>query len=861
MRKKPVLLLLFCSLLLSAAAHLFFLQEWAKGQFMIGPNDGLSQIIPFKMFIYDQYKQGNFFYSWGFGLGGGFYSQLAYYFSTSLFFFFTVCLVGLLELLQIISPPDIFFWAHAAIVASIVRLSVILLVSTFVYQSFNLPVTAAFSGAAVYGLSIMYFRHAVFWEFFADAMLWVPFLVFSIEKIIREGRPVFFIATFSLMLINNFYFAYVNLIFVIIYLLFRWLLPLSKQELPKKKQLLLVVKSGLISFCISAVSFIPAAYGFFNNERPSYQQEIPLFSFDDNLLFSSRFIILPALFSVFLFMRSFYKNRVFAFFACLSFFLVLLHFSPLAASAFNGFSAPQYRWEYILSFSAGGAVAVGLTLLRKVSLYEVITSIIATLFVYGLFGVLQQKLPIASGQLNKLLMFILLLLLITVVAVFVCSWKKNQQAFFLLQAWILLSGVLVVNVYQKYAVYDYSVHQVSSAFLKSDAYNSKEQQQLIEKIKKQEGNSLVRIDWMAKLRNNTPIVQQFNGTSLYSSIFNQELLFFYWHDLQVDMSRESVSRYATLGNRANLHSLLRANYWIREKKKSSQAPYGFVLVDESEHYVVYKNTLPLPFIRTAKHVFSETDLKSASPLDREHAMLTGVVLNRKSSTKLPKEKNHIGTTGIKEVGAFYGNGRLVVTEKIGGIDLIPDPSFSKTGDFYIHLFVKNFEGKGFPLKVNEYRTTRKHNKSIYKTGLNNLVIRVPKKEKISIRVPKGTYELKNIELYEENYQELKTASEKSKNEPLFKWKKNVLTLSFNNQTKEKYMVLPIPYEKGWELRINGDKTPIDQANYAWTGFALKKGINHIQLVYYPPYFRLAFFLTLAGIVSAILFLKKADTNR
>ena len=65
----------------------------------------------------------------------------------------------------------------------------------------------------------------------------------------------------------------------------------------------------------------------------------------------------------------------------------------------------------------------------------------------------------------------------------------------------------------------------------------------------------VRIDWFAPTRNNTPIVQEFNGMSVYSSILNKHLLHFYYEDLQIDMPFESVSRYAS-GVRTNLYSLL-----------------------------------------------------------------------------------------------------------------------------------------------------------------------------------------------------------------------------------------------------------------------------------------------------------------
>ena len=36
------------------------------------------------------------------------------------------------------------------------------------------------------------------------------------------------------------------------------------------------------------------------------------------------------------------------------------------------------------------------------------------------------------------------------------------------------------------------------------------------------------------------------------------------------------------------------------------------------------------------------------------------------------------------------------------------------------------------------------------------------------------------------------------------------------------MILPVPYEKGWELTVNGHQTDIEQANYAFIGFPIEK---------------------------------------
>jgi uncharacterized membrane protein YfhO len=853
-----MMLVLISSMLLSAAAHFFFLQEWFHGRFMVGPNDGLSQMAPFKTFIYENYKQGNFFYSWEFGLGGGFYSQLAYYFSTSIVFLVTAGVVFFMESVHIISPPDLLFWINATIIVSILRLSLILMAATVVYRYMKINTLAAFTGAVVYGLSVMYFRHVIFWEFFADAMLWVPLLVLGVEKIIREEKPGWFIFTVSFMLISNFYFAYINLIFLLIYVLFRWMIPLTEGELHKWKQLKIFFVSGLISFCMSAVSFIPAVYGYLNNYRPSYRKEISLVDFSDNILFSSRYVILPAICIVFLLTVSFYRHRVFKLFAYLSLLFVVLHFSPLVGSAFNGFSAPQYRWEYLLSFTAGGLAAAGLHHVKQENSRWILASVGGAVVLYIFSAYSEQNVLMPSVQVSAIFM----MLSITIVLILLFIWKKKNSFMVMLHIWILLSSVLAVNVYGKYMMSEKGLlHTVSSDFLNSAEYNSPEQRQLLEKIKKEEGSQLFRIDWMNGRRNNTPIVQNFNGTSLYSSIFNKKLLFFYWHDLKIDMGRESVSRYATLGNRVNLHSLLQANYWMREKNKSVNAPYGFENFAESENYIVYKNTMRLPFIRTTKNVFSERELENASLLDREHAMLEGVVLEKENQQgpDFTKEKNLIHDVLIESKGAIYKNNKLTVSEENGGIDLIPEQQVVGDGDFYISFYIENIDEKGFFLQVNDYRTSRKHGDSIYKTEINDLMIRVPQSEKVSIRLPKGAYIVKELAFYKEDYYELRNATQKVAHSPEFEWKRNEISIEFDNESGEKYMILPIPYEKGWELKINGEKQPVEKANYAFTSFALKEGENNIHLVYYPPYFKLSLFMTLAGLLAAMVlefFLKR-----
>ena len=852
--KKTALLFVISSIAISLAAHLFFLFEWAHGRYMTGNGDGLAQMVVFKSFLFDQYKQGNFFYSYAFGLGGGIYSQLGYYFTTSFVFLASFAAVLLLQFFHLAGNADPLFWANAAVFISAVKLGLIILTASYAFLYMVKNRASAFTGAVLYGTSVIYFRHTVFWEFFSDSMLWLPLLVAGAEKIIREKRPGLFIIACSLTLFNNFYFAYINLIFIAIYVVFRWFIHLDDREASKWEQFRMFFASGLISFGISAVSFVPAVYGFLNNLRPPYDQPVPLYDFTDDILFSSRIILLPAAFVLFLFVFSFYQNKTFRLFAGISLLLGLLHFSPLAASAFNGFSAPQNRFEYLLAFTIGGAAAAGLSGIKSIRRKEIAWSCLFTVLVY-IAVIFREDL-----DLSLLRNWSSLVLLFLTMGAFIAAGLRYRKSLLVLHGCLLASAVFVANTYEKYVLSESSeIKSVSKSYLTSNDYDGEEQRELLENIKKDDGGDpYTRIDWMNGVRNNTPMIQKFNGFSAYSSILNKNLLLFYWTDLEVDMGRESVSRYATMGGRANLYSLLYGKYYMREKENASDVPYGFEKTDESKHYIVFKNNYTLPFIRTANTVYSEKDLDNAPVLAKEHAMLKGIVLeNPGEKAKPPTSSDLMGQTKLKMKGASYENGVLNVTSESGGIDLIPPDNVPKEGDYYVTLYLKSLaKDQFFNLKVNDYVTSRKSNKSIYKTGVYNLTIRVPKAEKVSIRLPKGKYKLDNLKLYQEDYQTLKQASAKKAPDARMNWKQNKLSIQYQNNSGGRYMVLPVPFEKGWEVTVNGKKQTVQKANYAFIGFSIDKGKNDIQLAYYPPYFKETLAVTVIGLAAGIWYSRR-----
>ncbi|QMT17077.1 YfhO family protein [Planococcus maritimus] len=854
---RPYLLLTVAFLAMAIIGHGVFLFQWTQNQYMAGPNDGLAQMMPFKHLLYDHYTQGEFFYSFDFGLGAGIFSELSYYFSTSFVYLSTLIIVYLLESLKLIGVPDVLFWANASVFISIARLAIVLIVTYTLFRYMRISRISAVVGASIYGLSGMYFRHAAFWEFFADAFIWLPLLIFGAEKIFREQKPGWFMFAVAIAMIDNFYFAYINFLLTGIYIVFRLFIPLEKTETKWKQAILWFLMAGSIGAGMSMVSFIPSVYAFLNNHRPAFQQDILWFEETENILFMSRYILLPAMFMLFLFVPSLYKLHRFRLFALLGLLAMVLYHSPMAGSIFNGFSAPQHRWEYFLSLMAAGAIASGLDHFHKLKLKEIVAASIMTALFYWWFAWRDEALEFTTLYPRLALVGLVLSLSAALAAPAIRQqWQKPLLAFVL-----IILVMATSNVYQSEKLLENAdVEDVDEELITGEDYDDAEVRALVDEIQERETSEMYRIDWMEGVRNNTPIVQDFQGLSAYSSILNKNLLYFYLYDLEIDMQRESVSRYATLGNRSNLHSLLQGNYAIREKDDPN-VPFGFRKFAATENFIAYQNRYPLPFARPAFQVYQESQLADEPPLLREHSMLSGIVLDETTETEpLPDRFPGKADYDIEEIDASYRDGVLDISEETGGMDLVLD-EVPEEGDLYISFHLANTAAdQGFPLEINEYRTTRKSNQSIYKTFVDDLTIRIEAAQKIEIRLPEGTYELTDIEIVKEPYTLLREQNALADRTSNLSIDGSKVDVTYDNQDGAPYLNLSIPYERGWQATINGEPVDVLKANYAFLAVPLGDGMNDIELRYRPPFFLPSLFISLLSLAAGLFWLRRRKRN-
>ena len=71
-----------------------------------------------------------------------------------------------------------------------------------------------------------------------------------------------------------------------------------------------------------------------------------------------------------------------------------------------------------------------------------------------------------------------------------------------------------------------------------------------------------------------PFIYHYNGTSLYSSIFDGSILNYYDNTMQINMPADKNSTYRYLGNRANLMALWDVQDRLRHPNDLNM-PFGF----------------------------------------------------------------------------------------------------------------------------------------------------------------------------------------------------------------------------------------------------------------------------------------------
>lgn len=846
-------LLYFLSfLLLSIGAHSYILYKFFKdGILFTGPNDGIEQMVPIQMYIYQKWSSGTFFYATDFGLGGDFFTDLSYYFTTNILFIINVIIVKLLHIMHLVEPNHLMFWFQNAIVISIIKCALILAATNYYASYLKLNAISKWVFATGFAFSPLYFRFTVYWPFFSDVFILLPLLWASIERYFKTGKVGLFILIVTLSFINNFYFAYYQLLMGLLYFILRLYIR-HPDDLMSRKQTIFTLSIGaILGLGSSLLFFFHGARSFLNNERVPFDTAIPFiekFNQNTNIIYDNYLIVILIISIQAILTFKLYRNMYFKLFAILSILTIISAYIPYVDSIFNGFSAPQKRWHYLLAFSTSGLIACYVQHFFKIHLRTYLSTSSFVLSLVIISAIMYEKFVIWIP-------WLFIVWFIGGITLYIKQQHYRHPMRLVYGSSIIILSILVSSVFTHFQIF-HSDHlkRANTFYVNASLYHTPLQQALVNKMTRQKAPE-ERIDWRVNEQDNTPMYQHFKGLSLYSSIFDQQLIDLYYNALMINIKEESVSRYQSTGGRANIASLMSIRYQML-KDYQGNLPQYFKQVDTSGQYRIYENQNVLPAVKVTDTYYDADQLNTA--IDREHAMIDGVVLEEQGQPYPAPAPNLLKQTTLQYQNAqSVDQTHINVNQGYGGATLtLPKALRSKYKDFYLVIHVK----RGLPdsnhvIDINGYHNNRLFNASKYRTGQYDLLYRTQPDQngKIHIRLsPKGKYAFKLLGLYGEDYQTLHQSS-KEKNYTYHE-SRSTINIGLKNHNKG-MMVINIPYRHGMRATVDGQSVKPEKVNYFMTGIPVKQHAKNVEITYRPPYFYTMIIISVLSILIAFWFSK------
>lgn len=807
-------------IIMSLIAHIFFINnQFRNGLFMVGPSDQLIQMQIFKDFLYDEFTNGNFFYSFNYNGGDNFFARLSYYYSTSILYYLTVLFTFILETVGVIGEPTMVYWAYIALFISLFRSIIILIITTKYIEVFEVKRPVALLGASFYAFSNIYFRHVVLWEFFADAMIWLPIILYGVEKIIRGHKGTIFSVGLALTLFNNGYFAYVNLLITVVYILLRMVFKLANsKEIPLSKQIKRYLVYGLAGIGIGMPGFIMFIKGFLQTSRLDAETNAKLFNttFElGNLLLSDGVQLVPMYFIFMIFIISNYKNKNFVYFSLLSIGLIILKFSPFIASMFNGFSAPQYRWHYITFLFIGVTISIATQNLlnnkiNKSMIFQLILSFISTFILY----IIAFKNNINNIYNKKIVLFILMSYLLVSLVIFFVKNKKGVRL--LLSISFLLSIYFVVGQNkQLFEQYDLESVNYNTLYREYDDPNLDYTNAL--KIVEKDTNDFNRIDYHQTI--NLGIQKGVNTFNVYSSFHNGYQQEFYRY-FNVKNIRDNNNYVNGFGGRQILNSLFQVDYILATNEEKYILPTSYSKIDNINELNIYKNTLPLSFIHPVKSLYSYEDLGKNDYKDE--LLIDGAIVPEEySNSELPKNYKKSLDYNIEQ-NMYYNDGIIESDNEPVKIDIFIENQDEFKDLMIDYTLIPINDTKDSHFMINDNKIYTKSLNNLYSSQLTRHQVHIPYDGNVVFEFPgNSNYQFIIHKIIGVTHDKLEKRSELDKKlNYIYDINEDSIKIEFDNEHNFPFMVLPIFYDDGWQLKINNKPAEIINTNNGMIGFKI-----------------------------------------
>ncbi len=782
----------------------------------------------------------SFLYTWNASLGLNFLSLISYYlggFFTPLVLFFPNQLMPdalyFLTLIKI-GSAGLSFWFYASHRFKIAKGSHITLAVCYALMSF---VTAQ--------------SELIMW---LDAYIYLPLIIWGIDRLIQKHKPKLLFISYFMLFFTSFYLGFMIGVFSFLY----FLVQLFKNWKDNKKSILPYFTTSLLAGGASMIIILPALLDLRANGEELTQitnlktEATSAFDFfiknmigvyDTTKYGAIPFIyigLLPLVFCIFYFIikEISWKEKI-LYALLIALIIGSFYFVPLNLF-WHGMHAPNmflFRYAFLLSFTVIMLAGFGWEKLTEANERKLLFSFVflAVAFIFTYLLVYKTR-----EYLDPISLILTLSFLIVYGVIFFSFYTKKfsfkQTVLFLL---IFVTAEMTINT-----------NSMLRGILDEWNYASRELytepypaiNELVEQTK-EENDSFYRLENLDPVSANDSFNYGYSGISMFSSIRNRNTSGYM--NILGFRSRGTSLNIRYPNNTLLMDSLMSVKYNLSKQPINK---YGFRQKDTSDDYQLYENqnALPLGFL-TDPSIDQLTQFKNDNLANQTNLM------NQLADTKenffqfQPITVTDLNNVSIENQGAHTkfseqeGNVAKEVTWKVNV------PAHSQA---YLSLFPTNFgelESSTATITVNGQQRESKIdiNGQYYDLGFYD--------QAQTVEFTASFYGTKDISFQNPQVVTLDTdAFQKSvgkiqDNSVEMQTGKRSAQAKVDTNTVQK-LITTIPYDGGWQAKIDGKKVPIDSFQDAFVSLQVPEGKHTIEFTYWPQ----GFLLGLGSFISCTL---------
>lgn len=847
-KKNYIMILSFLlpAVILEIAYIIFEIYPFGKRSLLI--IDLFHQYAPFISDLQDKLRSlSNLLYTWAGGLGTNYLPLYAYY------------LASPLNLIMVLFPKQCL--TEAVLILTLLKVGLAGLCFTIYLKGIHREqslINVAFS--LLYALSgyVLVFSWDIMW---LDAIYLMPLIMLGLVRLVRDSRGILYCITLAIALFSNFYMA----IFICIFTFLYYPVCLFSYQSIRKPALLMrrtakFAGYSLLSAGLSAVLLLPTYFALKLSSAADDRIPSTISQYYDLFDYITRHLTvaapdiregMPNLYSgivvlilvpVYFLAKSIRLKEKFLHLA-----LLLIMYASFNTNILNfiwhGFHFPNqipYRFSFVYIF-----LVLSMSFEAFKRLHEFTGKQIGTICMF-IFAAIIIAQKFDDLKLDYFTVYISVAFIILYAAAFTVDRSFNIRYNYK----ILFIALVIIAEVTTNTILTVKNIDLIEGYSSRDGYSAgKEVSQIREQISKiaSDDKSFYRMEILPARTTNDPFLYNYRGLSLFSSTSPMLPVKMFGN---LGYSSNSINSYKYEGSTAILDSLFGIKYLIY--RSSSMEENLYKQIAAIDKIKVYTNPYALPIGFQAPSEFENFHSYASNPFDTQNNImdtLSGVKnvlvpINQKAGTLY-------NLTYSNSAVRYYNFKRTDISK-----DSTARVQFTIEKNQQVYLYYRapyNMKGNGF-VKLGDRKVdfNPKHSTIINLGYCKSGTFAEMQIDFDDTSAESGAFEVYANGLDKPVFEKAVSAiRKKSINVESFKGTNIKGSI---NADSDGIMVMSIPYDKGWHVKVDNREVKTQAIDNCLLSFDLEKGQHTVELWFIPDKFYIGLVITLASILLLVLIL-------